>query len=40
VIKSVELLGALLIVFAPSTLESRYGWFDVPAISGAEAPPA
>lgn len=36
-IKVVELIGALLIVFAPSSLERRYGWLDVPAISGAEA---
>lgn len=33
-VKSVELLGAILMVYAPGWIHRRYAWFDIPAASG------
>jgi glycosyltransferase involved in cell wall biosynthesis len=37
-VKSVEFLGAFLMVYAPEWIHRRYGWFDVPAASSGRMP--
>jgi glycosyltransferase involved in cell wall biosynthesis len=37
-VKSVELLGALLMIYAPGWIQRRYGWFDIPAVPSDRAP--